>query len=104
MVFLSLSRSISGDSKTAVMAYKGRPLAKTIAREFPFVVEILVPEGGLGRRLDDMHAFHRQRRITDHHIPRRRDGEHDYIRWCFKDLATGEAFAAQFSGTLLLPK
>jgi hypothetical protein len=27
------------------MAYKGRPSAKTIAREFPFVVEILVPEG-----------------------------------------------------------
>ena len=92
MVFLSLGRSISGDSKTAVMAYKGRPLAKTIAREFPFVVEILVPEGGLGRRLDDMHAFHRQRRITDHHIPRRRDDEHDYIRWCFKDLATAIAF------------
>jgi hypothetical protein len=81
--------------------YKGRPSAKTIAREFPFVVEIMVPEGGLGRRLEDMHAFHRQRGLTDHHIPRRRDGEHDYIRWCFKDLATAEAFAAQFSGTLL---
>jgi hypothetical protein len=64
------------------MAYKGRPSAKPVAREFPFVVEIMVPEGGFGRRLDDMHAFHRQRRITDHHIPRRRDGEHDYIRWC----------------------
>jgi hypothetical protein len=67
--------------------------------EFPFVVEIMVPA-----RLDDMHAFHRQRRITDHHIPHRRDGEHDYIRWCFKDLATAEAFASQFSGTVLLPK
>jgi hypothetical protein len=84
--------------------YKGRPSAKTIAREFPFVVEIMVPEGGLGRRLDDMHEFHRQRRITDHHIPLRRDDEHDYIRWCFRDLATPEAFAAQFSGALLLPK
>jgi hypothetical protein len=41
-------------------------------------------------------------RITDHHIPR--DDEHDYIRWCFKDLATAEAFAAQFSGRLILPK
>jgi hypothetical protein len=39
---------------------------KTIAREFPFV---WVPEGGLGRRLDDMHAFHRQRGITDHRAP-----------------------------------
>jgi hypothetical protein len=82
---------------------KGRPSAKTIAGEFPFVVEMMVPEGGLGRHLDDMYAFHRQRRITDHRAPRRRDEQHDYIRWCFKDLATAEAFAAQFSGTLLKP-
>jgi len=27
------------------------------------VVEILVPPDGLGRHLDDMHEFHRQRRI-----------------------------------------
>jgi hypothetical protein len=84
--------------------YKGRTSAKETARLFPCVVEVVVPEGGLGRRLDDMHEFHRQRGITDHHIPRRRDDEHDYIRWCFKDVATAEAFAAQFSGTVLLPK
>jgi hypothetical protein len=35
---------------------------------------------------------------------RRRDDEYDYIRWCFKDLPTAEAFAAQFSGTLILTK
>ena len=84
--------------------YKGRIGSKETARLYPFVVEVMVPEGGFGRRLDDMHEFHRQRGITDHHIPRRRDDEHDYIRWCFKDVATAEAFAAQFSGTVLLPK
>jgi hypothetical protein len=83
---------------------KGRIGSKETARHYPFVVEVMVPEGGLGRRLDDMHEFHRQRGITDHHIPRRRDDEHDYIRWCFRDVATAEAFAAQFSGTVLLPK
>ena len=77
--------------------------SKTIAREIPYVVETVVPEGGLGRRLEDMHDFHRQRAITDHYVPRRRDGERDYIRWFFKDLATAEAFAAQFSGTLVTP-
>jgi hypothetical protein len=30
-----------------------------------------------------MHQFHRQRGITDHRIARRRDDEHDYLRWCF---------------------
>jgi hypothetical protein len=32
---------------------------------------------------------------------RRRDDEHDYLRWCFADLATAEAFAAQFGGEVL---
>ena len=50
------------------------------AREFPFVVETMIPEGGFGRRLDDMHQFHRQRGITDHRIARRRDDEHDHLR------------------------
>jgi hypothetical protein len=86
---------------SAMGRYKGQTGAKVTAREFPFVVEIMIPEGGLGRRLDDMHQFHRHRGITDHHIPRRRDNEHDYIRWCFKDLAVAEAFTAQFSGTLI---
>jgi hypothetical protein len=45
--------------------YKGKPSAKTIAREFPFVVELMVPE--LGRRLDDMHAFHPP--AQDHRSP-----------------------------------
>src|SRR5262245_36373556 len=77
--------------------YKGTPSSKT------YTVEIVAPKGGLGRRLEDMHDFHRQRAITDHYVPGRRDGERDYIRWFFKELATAEAFAAQFSGTLVTP-
>jgi len=79
------------------MAYKGTPSSETYA------VEIVVPKGGLGRRLEDMHDFHRQRAITDHYVPGRRDRERDYIRWFFEELATAEAFAAQFSGTLVTP-
>src|SRR5262245_61006619 len=76
---------------------KGTPSSKTYA------VDIVVPEGGLGRRLEDMHDFHRQRAITDHYVPGSRDGERDFVRWFFKDLAIAEAFAAQFSGTLVTP-
>ena len=76
---------------------KGAPSSETYA------VEIVVPEDGLGRRLEDMHDFHRQRAITDHYVPGRRDGERDEVRWFLKDLATGEAFAAHFSGTLVTP-
>jgi hypothetical protein len=62
------------------------------------VVEIVVPPGGLGRCLDDMHQFHRQRSIKNQFLSRRRDDEHDYLRWCFADVATAEAFATEFSG------
>jgi hypothetical protein len=39
----------------------GTPSGKTIARDFPFVVEIAVPPGGLGKRLNDMHVAFRWR-------------------------------------------
>src|SRR5215510_4029504 len=84
-------------AKSNMSPYKGKPSSKT------YTVEIVVPKGGLGRRLEDMHDFHRQRAITDHYVPGRRDRERDYIRWFFEELATAEAFAAQFSGTLVTP-
>ena len=69
-----------------------------------YIVEIEVPPGGLGRRVDDMHQFHHQRGIKNQRGPRRRDDKHDFIRWCFADLATAEAFAAQFGGEILQQK
>jgi hypothetical protein len=81
--------------------YKGRLGAKTIARDFPHVVEIAVPLGGLGKRLNAMYAFHQQRGIQVAHAPRRRDDEHYYLRWCFARRAIAEAFAAEFSGKLI---
>jgi hypothetical protein len=51
-----------------------------------------------------MHPFHHQRGIKDQRGPRRRDDEHDFIRWCFADLATAKAFAAQFGGEILQQK
>ena len=72
-----------------------------IAHLYPYVVEIAVPPGGLGRHLDDMHEFHRHRRIKDQRGPRRRDDEHDYLRWCFADLATAEDFAMEFNGEVI---
>src|SRR5262249_7137314 len=63
--------------------YKGRPSGKTIARDFPFVVEIAVPPGGLGKRLNDMHAFHNQRGIQVAHIRHRHADDGDHLLWCF---------------------
>jgi hypothetical protein len=38
--------------------YEGRQSAKAIERDFPHIVEMVVPEGGLGKRLDAMYDFH----------------------------------------------
>jgi hypothetical protein len=67
--------------------YKGRSGFNAIARHYPYVVN----------------QFHRHRGIKDQRGPRRRDDEHDYLRWCFADLGNAEAFAAEFSGKLRLP-
>ena len=34
--------------------YKGRTSAKAIEKDFPHIVEMIVPLGGLGKKLDDM--------------------------------------------------
>jgi hypothetical protein len=83
--------------------YKGRSTPKSIERDFPHIVEMAVPLGGLGRRLDAMHAFHLERGIQSRNGRRRRDQDgRDHIRWCFADAATAEAFASQFGGRRLI--
>ena len=37
--------------------YKGRASSKAIEREFPHIVEMIVPEGGFGKILDAMSTF-----------------------------------------------
>jgi hypothetical protein len=51
--------------------YKGRFSAKLIERDFPHIVEVVVPPGGLGTKLDAMYAFH-----TQHGIGRPLCGQH----------------------------
>ena len=38
--------------------YKGRQNAKAVERDFPHFVDIVVPLGGLGSKLDTMYDFH----------------------------------------------
>ena len=79
--------------------YKGQLKASRVEQEFPHHVDIVVPPGGLGRRLDDMYNFHIQNDVK----PQRGHGKHDadgsVIRWCFADANLAAAFANMF-GTL----
>lgn len=59
-------------------------------------MNIIVPPGGLGSRLDAMYEFHAKRGIK----PQRGHGKHDangsVIRWCFADSDSAKAFADEF--------
>ena len=76
--------------------YKGTANTKAVERDFPHFVDVVVPLGGLGARLDAMYEFHTQHGIK----PQRGHGRHDangsVIRWCFADAAVAEAFAREF--------
>ena len=76
--------------------YKGRANAKAVERDFPHFVDIVVPLGGLGARLDAMYDFHTRHGIK----PQRGHGRHDangsVIRWCFADPAIAKSFATVF--------
>jgi hypothetical protein len=78
--------------------YKGRQSAETIERDFPHHVDMVVPLGGLGKRLDAMYEFHALYRIEAKRGHGWRDENcRDCIRWCFADPELARSFAAAFS-------
>lgn len=89
--------SCSATTLANMTHYKGRQNAKAVERDFPQFVDIVVPLGGLGARLDAMYDFHAQYGIK----PQRGQGKHDangsVIRWCFADLAVAKSFATMFA-------
>ena len=76
--------------------YKGQQRAARTELQFPHHVDIVVPPGGLGTRLDAMYYFHIQHGIK----PQRGHGTHTadgaVIRWCFADAAMADSFRASF--------
>ena len=82
--------------------YKGRTSPKSIERDFPHIVETIVPLGGLGKTLDAMFEFHTRNGIRAINSTGRRDENgRNYIRWCFADREIAAAFAAEFSAKVL---
>ena len=74
--------------------YKGRTKTSLIERDFPHRVEMIVPEGGFGKRLDAMYEWHRARGIRAMRGSGRRDAENrSYVVWCFLERKTAQAFA-----------
>ena len=70
-------------------------------RDFPHVVELALPPEGFRSVLLEMDAFHRERRIPVCRGRSRHEVKQVYIRFCFPDTATADAFRNRFGGECL---
>src|SRR5664280_276662 len=100
---MPLADGSEGGIFAGMARYKGRKSPKAIERDFPHVVEIAVPPGGLGKRLDAMHDWHRARGIQACLGLGRREEGRDYLRWYFTRATMAVSFATEFAGTVINP-
>jgi hypothetical protein len=73
----------------------------TNERDFPHLVDLARPPGGFRSMFFEFDAFHRERRIPVRRGQSRHEAEQFYIRFCFPDTATAEAFQNRFGGECL---
>jgi hypothetical protein len=70
-------------------------------RDFPHLVELELPAGGFRDKSQELESFHRERRIPVRRGRSRHEAEQFYIRFCFPDTATADAFRNRFGGRML---
>ena len=69
-------------------------------RDFPHLVELALPPEGFRDVLLQIDAFHGERRIPVRRGRNRREVKQVYIRFCFREIATADAFRNRFGGEL----
>jgi hypothetical protein len=62
-------------------------------RDFPHLLELALPVGPFRSVFQEIDAFHRERRIPVRRGRSRHEVKQVYIRFCFPDAATADAFA-----------
>src|SRR5262252_2772336 len=70
-------------------------------QDFPHLVEFALPPVGFRSVLLEIGAFHRERRIPVRRGRSPHEVKQVYIRFCFPDAATAEAFHNRFGGECL---
>ena len=60
---------------------------KSVEQDFPHFVDIAVPPGGLGKKLNAMYDFHAHHGIAPKRGQGRNDANGNVVRWCFADPA-----------------
>jgi hypothetical protein len=82
--------------------HKGEITARMNERDFPHLVELLLPPGGLGEGDLAIAAFHKERRIAPQFGNARRDDGELCVTLCFADAADADAFQHRFGGTRIM--
>ena len=67
-------------------------------RDFRHLVELALPSSGFRSQTSEFETFHRERRISVRRGRNRHNAERVFIRFCFPDAATADAFRSQFGG------
>ena len=70
-------------------------------QDFPHLVELAFPPGGFRSVFLEIDTFHRERRIPVRRGRNRYQVKQVYIRFCFPDTATADAFCNRFGGECL---
>jgi hypothetical protein len=77
---------------------KGEITGQQNERDFPHLVELPLPSGGFRGQHSEFDAFHRERRLQVRRGRGWNEAEQFYVRFCFPDAATADAFRDRFGG------
>jgi hypothetical protein len=66
--------------------------------DLPHLVELPLPPGGFHDQLSEFDAFHRERHLQVRRGRGRNEAEQFYVRYCYPDAATADAFRDRFGG------
>jgi hypothetical protein len=80
---------------------KMKTVVRANERNYPFIVQIAVPDGGFGAALGAINAWHRYSKNRQRPGTRQRIGEQDWWRWCFESAAIAEKFQQRFGGEIV---
>jgi hypothetical protein len=80
---------------------KSETFRLTNERDFPNLVELALPPEGFRSVFLEIDAFHRERHLPVRRGRSRHEVKQFYIRFCFPDAATADAFRNRFGGECL---
>ena len=75
--------------------------ARVNERDYPFVVQVAVPDGGFECTLEAINAWHGYSRSRQRRGQRYRRGEQEFWSWCFDGLEIAKSFRHRFGGEIM---